>query len=136
MKRSLCVLLLLLSVSAHASSRRGWLTGAGLGAFAAGLGAGAAGLVFTLRAGEAKAISGAYYANNGAPTSAEAPWVRFQDDRAQSQGLGIAFLATGGALMALGIAGVVLDGVLGTGETSVALVPTAGGAAFSVSLRF
>lgn len=128
MTRALCLALtLLLAAPAGASAHRGFLTPTGLAGLGAGLGFLAAGLGLTLRAGSADAALSAYYAPGNAPRAEEVTYVaQLQARSASDHRFGAVFLGVGGALAALGLTAVVLDGVLG-GSATVALAPGAAG---------
>ena len=116
--RALIAVLLLLSLPAQAGARRGWLTGASVTSGGLGIAGLVVGIGLGVRAGGHDSTVKAYYADGGAPTAAEAPYVAQLQARASSdRGLSTLFLVSGGVLLALGITGLVLDGVLGAPAT-------------------
>ena len=117
------------------SCGRGWLSGAGLAL--AGGGAVALSLAAyqgTIADSSARTVA-AYYAHGTAPTAAEAPRVRWLQERSDSSSTqALVLLLSGGAALVLGVGLVLLDGWLGQASMSVAIQPS--GASVLVTGRF
>lgn len=140
------LLLLALPASAAEPRGRGALTVVGVGLTAAGLALGGLAAGAFLNASQWDALYAPYDATRpdvmrdpslGAMGDAEKTTVgAFFTAKTSAQQLGTIFLIAGGASLALGLAALVLDGVLGAQPVSVALLPTAHGGAAVFGLRF
>ena len=104
------VILLVPSV-ALAAPQRGWVTGAGLGVAGAGIVVVSLGAYDAAQGEAARKAIAAYYAHGAAPTVAEAPAVRWLQERSESMGTrGLALLIAGAAAFVVGIGLVAFDG--------------------------
>ena len=135
MKALALSVLLVCAGAGAAEPRRGWLTGAGL--FLAGGGAVALSLA-AYQGGQADAAARtvlAYYSHGAAPTAAEAPRVRWLQERADgSANQALTFLISGGAALVLGVGLVLFDGWVGRATMELAIQPS--GASVLVRGRF
>lgn len=117
MKAWLGVVVLVPSL-AVAAPQRGWLTGGGLGVAGTGLVLVSLGAYDAAQGEAARKAIAAYYAHGSAPTVAEAPAVRWLQERSDSMGTrGLALLLSGAAAFVVGIGLVALDGWLSVSVT-------------------
>ncbi len=107
----LVALAVLLPTVAWADDHRGWLTGAGLALSGGGLVAVSLGAYHSAQGEASRRGLAAYYANGAAPTAAEAPAVRWLQERSDAMGTtGLGLLISGGVAVLLGLGLVVFDG--------------------------